>query len=54
MSILLFIVGLSVCTIVAYEAVRYWQDLPYVRGRDYLMMAYYAVWFMYGMYFVAC
>lgn len=54
MSVLLMFIGVAICTAIAYDAVRYWQDLPYVLGRNYAMMAYYVAWFLYGLFFVAC
>lgn len=54
LSVLVGFIGLAICCLSAYDAWHYWDALPYVRGRDYLMLAYYALCFLYGLVFVAC
>lgn len=40
---LLGLIGIAICTLVAYVAVTYWKSVYYVSIKNYLMMFYYGV-----------
>lgn len=53
-SVILGLTGLAIVLLVMYEAKTYWQQVYYVRLKDYLMMIYYGIIGLYGIVCICC
>lgn len=53
-SVLLGLIGISICALTTYEAVIYWKNVCYVKIKDYAMMVYYSFINLYGIVCICC